>query len=113
VVRRLDVQSYIVRVATMSQGFNEWRANITFRTPEPGTITDLRFVDDPSTLTQFESVQETGPSQVYLPYTAFADVLRVVQGEGPLSLVLYGDANRVLLESGDETPGDLEHHGGP
>jgi hypothetical protein len=90
VTRTLEVTGYVVYVAATSQGFNEWRSNIIIWTAEQGTYCDLRFVDDPAMWAQFEAVQETGPSQIYLPAPVFGDFLRYLQSEGPLSVSLFG-----------------------
>jgi hypothetical protein len=109
VTRTLEVTGYVVYVAATSQGFNEWRSNIIIWTAEQGTYCDLRFVDDPAMWAQFEAVQETGPSQIYLPAPVFGDFLRYLQSEGPLSVSLFGPpAGRVVVQTGAEPPGEQE-----
>jgi len=107
--RTIRVESYAVYVAATSLGFNEWRANIYIHTEEPGTYCDLRFVDDTATVAGFEDVQETGPSQIYLPYTMFGTFLDYLQTEQPLHVSLFGPPdNRVTVQTGAEPPGERE-----
>jgi hypothetical protein len=105
--RLIQIKDYRVRFATCSRGFNEWRSNITVSTSDSSTSCDIRFVEDPATWQQFESVNETGWSQLYLPASDFANAnlfgtvralneslptarkLRVLLGDPPLS----GQAN--------------------
>jgi len=106
--RVVSISSYQVAVAACSRGFNEWRANIIITTADPATRCDLRFVDDVATVQQLEQVSETGISQVYLPSTQFSGFLQYLQTEKPLSLVLYGTAKRVIVQTGAEPPGERE-----
>jgi hypothetical protein len=102
----LPVTSFQVYFAACSQGFNEWRQNIIIRTKESNTICDLRFVDDPATVKSLEKVRETGPSQLYLPTDNFSGFLELLRTEKPLFVVLYADANRAIVQTGNEPPGE-------
>jgi hypothetical protein len=107
--RLLPITSYTVYYATCSKGFNEWRSDITIRTADTSTSASLRFVDDPSSLpATWEKVNESGWSTVYLRATEFPAVLHLLQTEKPLSLVLYADSNRAVVQTGTEPPGEQE-----
>lgn len=107
--RLIQIKDYRVRFATCSRGFNEWRSNITVSTYDSSTSCDIRFVEDPATWQQFESVNETGWSQLYLPASDFADVVTLLRGEQPLYVVLYGPPDsRAMIQSDPEPPGDEE-----
>lgn len=60
----------LVRIATGSKGFNEWRRNITVRSEDATTACDIRFVDNPETFGGIEKVRENG--SCYLPSNFFA-----------------------------------------
>lgn len=81
--KMLPITSYQVYFAACSQGFNEWRQNIMIRTPDPKTICDIRFVDNPATVSSMEKVRETGPSLLYLPKGTFAEFLELYAQRSP------------------------------
>jgi hypothetical protein len=109
VPRVIPITSYTVYYATCSNGFNEWRSNIIIRTADTSTNCDIRFVDDPAAVpTEWEYVKDPGWSKVYLPAGEFPRLLELMRTEKPLSLVLYPDSKRAIVQTGPEPPGEEE-----
>jgi hypothetical protein len=107
--RVLQISSYLVRIATSSKGFNEWRANVVVRTEDASTSCDIRLVDDVATWQQFESVDEMGWSTVFVPYTDFENIHTLLRTEQPLFLGIFGPpVSRVVIQSNAEPPGEEE-----
>lgn len=106
--RSIKVKSYLIRIATGSLGFNEWRRNIIVRSDETRTYCDIRFVDNPASFQNIEKVRENGPSQLYLPLDSFEPTVDLLRNEEPLYIVLYESSNRAIIQSIQEPPGEEE-----
>ncbi len=106
--RSIKVKSYLIRIATGSLGFNEWRRNIIVRSDETKTYCDIRFVDNPASFQSIEKVRENGPSQLYLPLDSFEPTVDLLRNEEPLYIVLYESSNRAMIQSIQEPPGEEE-----
>ncbi|MCK5353899.1 MAG: hypothetical protein KAJ63_02175 [Methyloprofundus sp.] len=85
--RSIKVKSYLIRIATGSLGFNEWRRNITVGSDDTRTYCDIRFVDNPASFQSIEKVRENGPSQLYLPLDAFEATVDLLRNEEQLYTV--------------------------
>ncbi len=105
-----QIDGYQVWIASYDH-FNEWKANITLSYGNAAVV-DMRFVDNPASLTAYQSVQETGISVIYDHIDRFPLYIDILRNEKPLYAVLYesvtGSFAKCLLGTSREPVGEGE-----
>ena len=89
---RIQITSYILNIAS-NRTFNEWKGNIYLYRQNGTVAVDLRFVDNPDSFSQYESVNPQGCSQIYASFTQYLIYVEMLEGSHSIYAILYQNAS--------------------
>ena len=95
----INIQSYVINLASYPD-FNSWKACVYLYRSNGTMAADIRFVDDPGTFVDYNSINPTGCSQFHIDYKEFPVWADVLHNNNVLRLLLYSNGTpRMLLQA--------------